>query len=80
MESQAPAATGKDALDRVIQMGILGRHDAYLKMVQFRNFLVHRYERVDNEILLDIVNRRLVDFERFRNEILTYIRRAIDDD
>jgi len=80
LESQAPAATGKDALDRVIQMGILGRHDAYLKMVQFRNFLVHRYERVDNEILLDIVNRRLVDFERFRNEILTYIRRAIDDD
>ena len=80
LESQAPAATGRDALDRVIQMGILGRHDAYLKMVQFRNFLVHRYERVDNEILLDIVNRRLVDFERFRNEILTYIRRAIDDD
>lgn len=80
LERQAPAATGRDALDRVIQMGILGRHDAYLKMVQFRNFLVHRYERVDNEILLDIVNRRLVDFERFRNEILTYIRRAIDDD
>jgi predicted nucleotidyltransferase len=46
-------------------MGILGRHDAYSKMVQFRNFLVHRYERVDNEILVDMVNHRLVDFEGF---------------
>ncbi len=80
LESQAPAATGRDALDRVIQMGILGRHDAYSKMVQFRNFVVHRYERVDNAILVDMVNRRLVDFEQFRNEILTYIRRTIHDD
>jgi uncharacterized protein YutE (UPF0331/DUF86 family) len=80
LESQAPAATGRDALDRVIQMGILGRHDAYSKMVQFRNFVVHRYERVDNEILADMVNLRLVDFEQFRNEILKYIRRTIHDD
>jgi uncharacterized protein YutE (UPF0331/DUF86 family) len=80
LESLAPAATGRDALDRVIQMGILDRHDAYSKMVQFRNFLVHRYERVDNAILVDMVNRRLVDFEHFRNEILTYIRRKIHDD
>ena len=80
LESQAPAATGRDALDRVIQMGILGRHDAYSKMVQFRNFVVHRYERVDNAILVDMVNRRLVDFEQFRNEILAYIRRTIHDD
>jgi uncharacterized protein YutE (UPF0331/DUF86 family) len=80
LESQAPAATGRDALDRVIQMGILGRHDAYSKMVQFRNFVVHRYERVDNAILVDMVNRRLVDFEQFRNEILAYIRRKIHDD
>jgi len=57
------------------QLGILGRHDAYSKMVQFRNFVVYRYERVDNAILADMVNLRLVDFEQFRNEILTYIRR-----
>jgi len=62
----------------VIQMGILGRHEAYSKMVQFRNFVVHRYERVDNAVLVDMVNRRLVDFECFRNEILAYVRRTID--
>jgi uncharacterized protein YutE (UPF0331/DUF86 family) len=80
LSGQTPATTGRDAVDRVIQMGILGRHDAYSKMVQFRNFLVHRYERVDNEILVDMVNRRLVDFECFRNEILAYVRRTINAD
>lgn len=80
LERQAPAATGKDALDRVMQMGILGRQEAYLKMVQFRNFVVHRYDWIDNAILVDMVNRRLSDFERFRDEILAYIRRTIHDD
>ena len=80
LSCQTPATTGRDAVDRVIQMGILGRHDAYSKMVQFRNFLAHRYERVDNEILVDMVNRRLVDFECFRNEILAYVRRTINVD
>lgn len=63
-------------MDRVIAMGILGQLDAYSKMVQFRNFVVHRYEQVDNAILVDMVNRRLVDFESFRNEILAYLKRT----
>ena len=80
LSGQTPATTGGDAVDRVIQMGILDRYDAYFKMVQFRNFVVHRYERVDNAVLLDMVNRRLVDFERFHNEILAYVRKTIDAD
>lgn len=43
-------------------------------MIQFRNFIVHRYEQVDIEILVEIVNRRLSDFERFRNEVLAYVQ------
>jgi hypothetical protein len=39
-------------------------------MVQFRNFVVHRYERIDTEILVEIVNNRLDDFEKFRDEVL----------
>jgi len=42
-------------------------------MVQFRNFIVHRYEKVDTAILVDMVNRRLSDFDRFRSEILDYV-------
>ena len=77
---QSPATTGRDAVDRVIALGILGQLDAYSKMVQFRNFVVHRYEQVDNEILVDMVNRRLVDFESFRNEILAYVKRILHED
>jgi uncharacterized protein YutE (UPF0331/DUF86 family) len=37
---------------------------------------VHRYEDVDPTILVDIVNRRLADFERFRADILEYLKRG----
>jgi hypothetical protein len=35
---------------------------------------------VDNAILVDMVNRRLVDFESFRNEILAYLKRTRHED
>lgn len=47
------------------------------QMVQFRDFVVHRYENVDVEILVDIVNNRLSDFNAFRNEILKYEKSQI---
>ena len=48
-------------------------------MVQFRNFIVHRYENIDVEILADIVNQRLGDFDGFRDEVLRYCRREHRD-
>jgi uncharacterized protein with HEPN domain len=48
---------------------------AYEKMVHFRNFIVHRYDRIDVEILADMVNRNLTEFDQFRSEILNYVRR-----
>jgi uncharacterized protein YutE (UPF0331/DUF86 family) len=75
LSKQAPATSGAEAVERCIQLGALSRNEAYEQMVRFRNFIVHRYERVDVEILVDMVNRRLDDFEHFRNEILDYVRR-----
>jgi uncharacterized protein YutE (UPF0331/DUF86 family) len=75
LSNQAPATTGAEAVERCIQLGALSRNEAYEKMVRFRNFIVHRYERVDVEILADMVNRRLADFEHFRSEILNYVQR-----
>ena len=74
LANQSPATSGSEALERCIQLGALSRSEAYEKMVRFRNFIVHRYERVDLEILADMVNRRLPDFERFRSEILSYVQ------
>jgi uncharacterized protein YutE (UPF0331/DUF86 family) len=78
LAGQAPAATGRDAVDRVIRSGFIPHNDAYFKMVQFRNFVVHRYEHVNNEILAAMVNQRLGDFERFRNEVMDYVRKTAD--
>lgn len=75
LHGQAPAATGADAIDRCVQLGVLPQSAAYGKMVQFRNFVVHRYEKIDVDIVTDIVNNRLGDFDAFRDTILEYYRR-----
>lgn len=70
---QSPATSGADAIERCIQMGALTPDENYTRMVRLRNFLVHRYEHIDPDILANMVNRHLSDFEKFRNEILTYV-------
>jgi len=72
LHGQTPAPTSRDAVERCIQLRVLSDDTAYRKIVQFRNFVVHRYEQVDIGILVDMVNHRLPDFERFRREVLTF--------
>ena len=74
LHGQSPATTGTDAIDRCIQLGILTEVPEYRQMVRFRNFIVHRYDRVDAAVLVDVVNNQLTVFERFRNEVLTYVQ------
>jgi len=75
ISGQTPPTTGGEAIQRCIRLGVLSEYDAYRKMVQFRNFVVHRYEQVDDDILVAMVNRHLGDFERFRTEILAYVKK-----
>jgi uncharacterized protein YutE (UPF0331/DUF86 family) len=75
LAGQSPATTGGDAVERCVQLGALTDLDAYRQMVRFRNFLVHRYDRIDEAILSDVVNNRLADFERFRDEVLIYVNK-----
>jgi len=74
LTGQSPATTGRDAIERAIQHGFIRHDEAYFKMVQFQNFVVHRYERVDDDILSAMVNQRLSDFEQFRNDVMNYVR------
>jgi uncharacterized protein YutE (UPF0331/DUF86 family) len=75
LAGQTPAATGVDAVERCIQLGALSDDEAYRRMIQFRNFIVHRYERVDVAVLVDVVNHRLTDFDQFKAEVLAYVQR-----
>ncbi|MFN8459584.1 MAG: DUF86 domain-containing protein [Anaerolineae bacterium] len=72
LAGQTPAVAGVDAVERCIQLGALSNQEAYRHMVRFRNFIVHRYERVEVAILVDVVNHHLSDFELFRDEVLVY--------
>ena len=72
LADQTPAPTSADAIERCIQLGALSDWDAYRQMVQFRNFVVHRYDHIDETVLAEVLNSHLPDFERFRDEVLAY--------
>ena len=74
LAGQTPAATSADAIDRCIALGILSDDEIYRNMVRFRNFIVHRYEYIAADVLVDMVNRRLPDFEQLRDEVLAYVQ------
>jgi len=76
---QTPANTSRDAIKRCITMGVLSDYEPYEKMVQFRNFIVHNYDKIDNAILVTMVNRNLGDFEQFRDEVLEYANQQTED-
>ena len=75
LRGNVPAASGAEALRKCIDLGCLRERDGYARMVQFRNFIVHRYEFVDVNVLAEVVNRRLDDFEQFRDDVLGHVQR-----
>jgi uncharacterized protein YutE (UPF0331/DUF86 family) len=60
-----------DAIRALKKYGIVRDDDIYIKMVRFRNFLVHNYDSLDTAILYEIVTKRLTDFEQFKHDILS---------
>ncbi len=74
LERQSPAVTGADAIDRCVELGVLSNDENYYNMVRFRNFIVHRYEHVDPDVLVAMVNKHLVDFDKFRDEVIAYVQ------
>jgi len=69
LEGQSPAPTAFDALGTLAAMGLLADAARYRTMIQFRNFVVHRYEQVDASVLIDILENRLDDLAAFQREI-----------
>ena len=43
------------------------------KMTQFRNVIVHQYERIDSEIVVNILHKHLGDFLNFKNSVVSLI-------
>jgi uncharacterized protein YutE (UPF0331/DUF86 family) len=62
-------------------IAVLGENDVLagallpnlIAMARFRNLIVHDYARIDDQIVLDIVKRRLGDFDAFAQAIVRYV-------
>jgi len=46
----------------------------FQQMASFRNLLVHRYEKIEDEIVYGIFNKRLNDFEEFIQAISNWMK------
>lgn len=64
-----PVATARDAVERLVEIGILSSAEPYSSIVRFRNLIVHQYEEIDPQILYQTATQKLGDLRRFRNEI-----------
>lgn len=64
-----PANTSAENMKKLEQIGIIKSFDDYANMVRFRNFIIHRYEKIDVEIIYSIIKNNLHLFSQFVNEI-----------
>lgn len=48
----------------------------FQNMASFRNMLVHRYEKTDNEVIFSIFRKRLGDFDLFINLVLDWVKKT----
>ena len=67
----APADAAAQNFKRLQDIGILRDADRYAEMVRFRNFIVHRYEQIEPEIVYGLAKNRLDRFRDFVGEIRT---------
>ena len=44
------------------------------KMKAFRNILVHEYGRIDDQLVYEVLQNKLEDFDTFKRKILEDIR------
>jgi uncharacterized protein YutE (UPF0331/DUF86 family) len=73
LSGKTPASSGREAVEGCVEIGVLKSAETYSKMIGFRNLIVHRYEYVDTQVLAEIMNQHLGDFELFRDEVLDYV-------
>lgn len=43
------------------------------KMAKFRNIIVHNYDKISPEVMVNILKKDLIDFLRFKDSIITWI-------
>ena len=65
----SPAETAAQNLRRLQEIGVLKDAARYAEMVRFRNFIVHRYEQIEPQIVYSLAKGKLNHFRDFVDEI-----------
>ena len=71
LNKERPLPSAQDNILRLQELGIISPRPEYSDMVKFRNFIVHRYEKIDLEIIYGILKNKLFLFKEFVNDIRT---------
>lgn len=69
LQGAGPAASAAEAIQRLVDLGLLASVVPYQDMVRFRNRIVHEYTTTDPAIVYKIATESRQDFRRFRDEI-----------
>lgn len=66
----------KDLFNKMLKQGILGKETVFVlkEMRGFRNILIHEYATIDDELVFEVIKKRLDDFEKFKKEILKFLK------
>jgi uncharacterized protein YutE (UPF0331/DUF86 family) len=76
----APADTAAQNLQRLQEIGVLKDAERYAEMVRFRNFIVHRYEQIEPQLVYSLAKNKLGCFRDFVDEIRRACAGAAPDD
>jgi len=65
----APKNSSIENFRELERLNIIQSFEKYADMIRFRNFVVHRYENIDTQILFTIITKRLDNFSAFIDEV-----------
>jgi len=69
LKKRPPKNSSIENFQELEKLNVIQSYDKYADMVRFRNFVVHRYENIDTEVLFSIITEHLGDFSSFIKEI-----------
>jgi uncharacterized protein YutE (UPF0331/DUF86 family) len=72
IKNWGPTTSSADSVRLLVLKKVISSEEPYLRMIKFRNFIVHDYDKVDNEVVYSILTQNLDDIRRFREEVLSY--------
>lgn len=72
IKNWGPTTSSADSIRLLVLKKVISSEEPYLRMIKFRNFIVHDYDKVDNKVVYSILTQNLDDIRRFREEILNY--------